>query len=832
MQISLEWLEDFVETPPLAELCERLEALGAEVEAVADPAVRSEGVIVGEVLTCEKHPEADRLNVCTVSDGNDEFQVVCGASNVAQGQRVAFAPPGASFKGSKGKGPKGGFSIGKRKLRGVESAGMLASKEELGLAESSDGIWVLPSDAPLGEDVLKAMKVAPVLTLGITPNRPDLLSHVGVAREISAATGKRLKPVPWRVSEKGGPVASSARVLVEQSDRCPRYVARVVRDIKVGPSPAWLVERLESVGQRSVNNVVDATNYVLLEYGQPMHAFDLDRLALQDGLPTVVVRMANAGEKLKTLDDVERELNEDDLVIADSQRALAIAGVMGGADSEVNDATTSVLLESAYFEPTGVRRSAKRHGMHTESSHRFERGVDPDLAARAAERCAQLLQEIAAGQVAKGAVEVARKSPPAVEPKEIELRLQRITRILGLERSAEEVVKLLEPLEIRCLGRNENALRFVAPTFRPDLTREVDLIEEVARRIGYDNIPERLPDASGPYGHNPPIERPQDIVRTALLGAGCSEAVTYGFGSSVEYSEFAAAGTGQSPADDSFVSLLNPLGEEMSTLRTSLLPGLLGALRRNQRQGQPSIRLFEIGQTFLVDDTPGKDELPERDRHLPAERTVVALLMSGGRFGGRWYQGNQEIEFGDLAGAIEEVVESFDLAELPILTSAKIPGLNPHAAAIIELGGSQIGSCGQLHPSVAHKLELEGAVFVAEIDILRLADARHRRIEHHALAKFPGTRRDVAILAPKNLPAERLRSFIEANAGGEMGKGVVEAVRIFDVYQGKGIADDKVSIAIAIDYRNAERTLVDDEVAQAFDALQVSLVEQFSVEIR
>ncbi|HET6346271.1 MAG TPA: phenylalanine--tRNA ligase subunit beta, partial [Myxococcota bacterium] len=405
--------------------------------------------------------------------------------------RVALARIGATLPG---------FTIERRAIRGIESEGMLCSRSELGLEEKSAGLWELPVSSGLGREVMTEAQVPVVLDLGITPNRPDLLSHLGIGREVGAFTGKRTKPFKWRLTEKGPEVGALARALVEDSPSCKRYVARVVRNLKVGPSPRWLKERLESVGQRSINNVVDVTNYVLHELGQPLHAFDLARLAVEAGCPTVRVRRAHAGEKLRTLDGVERSLTQEDLVIADANRPVALAGVMGGADSEVSEGTVSVLLESAFFEPVRVRQTARRHGLRTEASQRFERGVDFGMVVKAVDRCAQLLAEVAEGEVAKGLLESSQKGEPT---REIPLRLERVGRVLGVTLPTEAVVQLLEPLEIRCTGRTEAALIFQIPSFRSDITREIDIIEEIARRHGYERIPDHLPDTSGEYRYEP-----------------------------------------------------------------------------------------------------------------------------------------------------------------------------------------------------------------------------------------------------------------------------------------------------------------------------------------
>lgn len=811
MEISLDWLAEFVELPTIDLFCERLTAAGVEVEAVSDPASRIRGVVVAEVSECEKHPQADRLSLCKVFDGSESWAVVCGAPNVAAGQRVAFARPGVELPG---------FTIAERTIRGVESRGMLCSLEELGLEVKSDGIWVMPAECELGVDVFQAAKIGPAVSLGITPNRPDLLSHLGVAREIAAASGTRLKTVSTRVPEMGPDTPSLARVVIEDSDGCKRYAARVVRNVRVGPSPSWLAQRLQRIGQRPINNVVDVTNYVLHELGHPLHAFDLSRLASENGLPTIKVRSARHGEALRTLDGELRELDSTDVIIADAEKAVAIGGVMGGANSEVSDETTAILLESAWFDPVRVRRTAKRHGLHTEASHRFERGADPGIVVKAIDRCAQLIVEVAGGEAAKGVIDVTQRADP---PTEIGLRLDRIPKILGVDLPAENVVQLLEPLEIRCVARNGHSLRFEVPTFRPDLTREIDLIEEVARRVGYDAIPERLPDASGEYQYEPLHQRPQDVARRGLLAAGCTEVVTFGFGNPATFAD--AVGGGEQS-----VRLLNPLGEELSGMRTSLAPGLLTVLGRNQRRGARQVRVFEIGTTFHLRE-PGEDE-DERDRGLPREVEQAGILMWGGRHRGAWYERGENLDFADLAGALEALEEAFDLAAPLRRIPGEVPGMNPHAAAWLELEQRRVGFAGQLHPDKARQADLNGTVLLAQVSLEALERAPRRTVQHVSLPRFPGTRRDIAVVAERSIGAETLRSFLEEHAGGNLGRDAVERVRLFDVYSGKPIPPTHVSLAYAIEYRKPDRTLTDNEVNAAFDAVVARIKEAFDVEVR
>lgn len=811
MRISIAWLNDFVETPPLADLCACLTNAGIEVEYVRDPQTACSGVVVAEVVSCERHPESERLTVCRVFDGAEHFIVVCGAPNVKNGQHVAFARPGAFVQNKE---------IGKLVIRGVESAGMICSLADLGLTDSSEGIWELNKDILLGSKALQS--TGAVLELGITPNRPDLLSHAGIAREVAAATGKRMRSPRWHLLERGPDTRTLAKVLVDDPKGCPKYVARVLRNVKVGPSPKWLQDRLEMIGQRPINNVVDVTNYVLFELGQPLHAFDLDNLSKHAKVSTIRVRRAVQGEKATTLDGVERELSTEDVLVTDDKQCIALAGVMGALNSEVQDTTTTVLLESAHFDPVCVRRTAKRQNLSTEASYRFERGSDPDIATKAIDRCAQLLTETANAEVAKGAIDISIKTEPPVE---ISLRIDRVSKCLGINLGSESIVQLLDPLGIRCVARSESALRFRPPSFRPDLSREIDLVEELARRNGYDNIPMRLPDASGPYFYVPPLDDVAEVSRRVMLACGASEAVTWGFGSPSVYCEYDSLDYGKP------VRLQNPLGEELSVLRTSLMPGLLSALSRNQRHGERTIRLFEIGTTFQQ-KVPSPEE-DEKDRHLPREVTRLAFVLSGGRHGGTWYEHGEQIDFSDLAGVLESLERQWKL-EKPLLRRPVVIAslFHPHVGAEVLYDQKRVGFLAELHPEFSSRQQLQGRVLVGEISLDAIKEIPKSTNVFRGVEKYPGTRRDIALVVDKKVLAEDIRSFLVTHAGGSLGTEIVRSVQLFDVYEGKPMKMDQVSLAFAILYRHADRTLTDTEVNEAFLSVVEKTKQEFSAEIR
>ena len=599
MQVSLDWLGEFVELPATDTLVTQLTDAGIEVEEVLIPGEGISGVVVAKVESLEPHPDADKLRVCQVDDGSGElFQVVCGAPNVRAGMTVAYARVGAKL-------PE--FKISKRKLRGVVSLGMLCGKSELGLEDEIDGLWDLPDGLELGTSVFEALAMQGSLALGLTPNRPDLLSHVGVAREVAAVTGAKLRSPNAIAVERGPATAQFVDVELHANEPCPRYAARYVRNVKVGTSPQWLKTRLEAVGLRAINNVVDVTNYVMMELGHPLHAFDAAKLDSSSGKVELNIRYASEGEKLQTLDDSEYELRSDDLVIADASKAVALAGVMGGANSEVDENTTDVVLEVAYFEPRGVRRTARRLGIHTDSSHRFERGVDPNALVKVIDRAAQLIGELAGGECCKGVIDEGQRQFAETD---VSVRYQQVERILGVYLAPETISHLLEPLGIRSVSKNEDSIRLSVPTFRPDVKREIDVIEEIARRYGFDQLEETLPSVGGRADVESFVGRLDDELSRVLRASGFDECINYGFGSPGSFRASPIFGE-----DAEVVTVLNALGENYSGLRTSMIPGLLENVRLNRRRGAGSLRLFEIGHVFTRrNDTTGLDE---KDSLLP-----------------------------------------------------------------------------------------------------------------------------------------------------------------------------------------------------------------------
>jgi phenylalanyl-tRNA synthetase beta chain len=799
MIVSLSWLRRYADLPTdPSEISTALTAVGFEVEGVTARGAGVTGVVVGEVKTCAKHPEADKLSVCTVFDGVETVSVVCGAPNVAAGQKVLFARVGAVLPGD--------FKIKKAKLRGVESFGMICAEDELGLGESHDGILVLPEDAVPGTPLADIPGLCDTaFEISVTPNRPDALGHVGVARELAARFGVPLRLPEARLHETGAEVASLASLQVEDAEGCPRYTGRVVEGVKVGPSPAWLANALKSVGKKPINNVVDVTNFVLMEWGQPSHAFDLVKLQGESAGASVVVRRAVSGESLKTLDGAERALDARDLVIADAQRPQVLAGVMGGEDSGVSESTTSVLLEVAWFEPRAVRAQSRRHGLSSDSSQRFERGVDPLSTARVSDYLAALVAEVCGGEdvrVAKGRLDFAAPSHPTA-PREVALRPARAERVLGITVDAESAEALLAPLGLRAVDRDVQgrAIRFAIPGFRVDLEREADLIEEIARRHDYNAIPAVLPSFPlRPVGL-PPGEVQARAVRHALRDLGLSEALSLRF-----MSRRALAGLGLSPEDprNAAAPLRNPLSEEWELLPTTPIPALLQALERNQNIQEHDVRLFELGRAFFARPLAG-----ERDTGVREEPVLGVALMGEWR-DNPWEGRKQPVDFARLKGVVEGLLERLRV-DLSLEPGSATGYLHPVESATLRDPATNaiVGVFGSLHPAAQAAYGLKLPVAVAEISLDALLAAPRRALKFTAYETHPGSTRDVNALVPEAVRHADVLAAVPKDIANLRG------ARLNSVYRGKGVPEGHKALHYTFSYRHAERALTDDEVNAA-----------------
>lgn len=804
MRVLASWLRELVDVDATdEELSDRLTFGGLEVEAVHRLDQGFDNVVVGEVRAREPVPDT-HLAVCRVFDGAEELQIVCGAQNYEVGDKVPLARIGAVLPG--------GMAIGQAKLRGIDSFGMLCSARELGLSADHEGLLILPRDTEPGRPIAEVTgRTGVAFDLNVTPNRADALSHLGVARELAALFDAKVRaPVPVLEGETG---EAPAQVGIDAPDRCTHYAARVIEGVQVGPSPTWLVQKLEGIGQRPINNVVDATNFVLHELGQPLHAFDLDKL---DG-SRVVARLARPGETIRTLDGVDRTLNPDDLVIADAVRPAAIAGVMGGEDSSVTEGTTRLLLESAYFNPGSVRRSARRHALHSDASHRFERGVDPTAIRLALDRLAEVILQIAGGQLAGGVIEQVTR---ACEPRTVRLRRPRISAVLGTDVPWGEALDFLARLGLREVNRTPDEVELEVPGHRGDLTAEIDLIEEIARLRGYDTIEPTPLSSSGTSAGQPADAVLLGRVRASLSGSGYDEALNFAFTSREDAQRI-------SPDTDP-IALRNPIAADLSVMRPSLLPNLLRNAAHNLRHGAASLRLYEMGRAYLR--RSGPPEAPERSARfrIADEPRRVALVAFGRRDRPGWTESKDgAFDFYDLKGAVEQLFEAANLKALDFEhTSAS--HLHPRSATRVRSDELILGTFGELHPVVADELELPRGVFVAELELealLGLADVTPR---YHGVPRFPASLRDLAVVVDERVAVARVKEEI-ATADPD---GLVESVTLFDVYQGAPLPPGRKNLAWSLSYRAKDRTLTDDEVNRVHDAIVKRLVSALGAELR
>ncbi|HWV38362.1 MAG TPA: phenylalanine--tRNA ligase subunit beta [Vulgatibacter sp.] len=799
MKISYEWLSELVEElPPADELAALLTGAGLEVEGVEHLGEGLARVVVGEVLSKESVAGTDRLNLCRVDVGAAApASIVCGAANYGVGAKVPAALPGAVLPG--------GMRIQARKLRGVPSEGMLCSARELGLSDDAEGLMLLDEDAVPGTPIAEALGLDDVVfEINATPNRPDWLSHLGVARELVALSGTRLRAVDASPREAGAKARERFSVEVERPDLCGRYAARVVEGVAFGPSPRWMRKRLEACGMRSLGNLIDVTNYVLLETGQPLHAFDLDRVAGR----SIVVRAAREGERLRTLDGVERALAPDELVIADAEKPLVLAGVMGGADAEVGEGTTRVLLESAWFDPSSVRRTSRHHGLHTESSHRFERGADPGAIPHALDRAARLLETLASGEVRRGVVDVHPSPRPAVK---VPLRYRRVGGLLGVDVEPAESRRILVSLGFGAEGGSDEAETFSVPSFRVDVSREADLVEEVARIRGYDRIPSAVPRAPARPAVRSVEEQVLARVRSALAGAGLDEAINLAFG---DPADFALLEQGEAP---SLLPIRNPLSGAQSVMRSTLLVGLLRNAEFNRNRQVERIRLYEQGHVFFPE--PGVNE-PVR------ESWRVAGVLAGPRRPASWAGTQDPVDFYDAKGVVEAMLHAVGID--PAFVPCDAACLHPRSACEVAAGGRVLGRLGELHPVVAAGFDLPRGVFIFELSLDGIVEAAALLPSYQGIPRFPAVLRDLAAVVPRDVPAERLLAVLKGPAG----EGLVEHVELFDVYEGPQLGPDRKNLAFAIRYRAMDRTLKDEEIQRVHEALVAALEREVGAELR
>lgn len=790
MRVPMKWLQELVPVDmDINSLVDRLDLTGTAVEGTQVLGEALDGVVIGRIATKERHPEADRLWVTTVDVGDDQPRtIVCGAQNFEAGDIVPVALVGAILPG--------GMEIKRAKLRGVVSEGMNCSARELGLGDDHDGLLILPGDAPVGVPFAQWRGLSDtVLELEITPNRPDCLSMVGVAREVGAITGAAHVTPSSSPQDSGPSIGSSCTVHIAEPDLCPRYTARIIRGVSMGPSPEWLAERVVASGARSINAVVDVTNLVMFELGQPLHAFDLSTLETDaDGRAAITVRRAQPGEELITLDGEKRVLDTGMLVIADPSGPVALAGVMGGESTEVSDATVDILLESACFAPASISRTSRALGLVSEASIRFERGVDRTGAVRALDRAATLIAELCGGTVDQGVVD---EYPLAFEQATITLRLNRLDAVLGARIDVAEVVATLTALGCEVVVDGDIA-RVAIPSFRPDLEREIDLIEEVLRVHGMDAIASTLP-AGARAGGLTPTQRARERMGEVLRACGMNETVNYVFGDATDPEVC------DMPLADGelLVELLNPMSSEQSVLRRSLLPGLLRNVAHNQRHGVPGVHLYEVGSVFWT----------AAGRKQPKERETLAGVIAGSWQEASWNTPQQRLDFFDAKGVVETIVREFAIDRFKVRVS-EASWLQPGRRADVMVGGEVVGWLGEVHPAVLQRFEVDAPVAAFELDLARLLRASRPARPFVDLPRHPAITLDLAIVVPDAVTSERVEQAIRS-AGGNL----LESVRLFDVYRGTGIEPGSVSLAFSLTYRADDRTLTAAEVDAAHERL-------------
>ncbi|MBR9910054.1 MAG: phenylalanine--tRNA ligase subunit beta [Gammaproteobacteria bacterium] len=799
MKLSEQWLREWV-NPDLstAELCEQITMAGLEVDAVEPVAGEFSGVVVGEILEAEQHPDADKLRVCKVAgNGSEVMQVVCGAPNARPGIKIPFATVGASLPpGDDGKP----FKIKKAKLRGVESFGMLCAQTELQMGEDDSGLWELAADAPVGADLRTYLGLNDqCIEVDLTPNRSDCLSVKGIARDVGVLN--RLPVVAPEIAPVAAVIDDIFAVNLRAGEACSRYAGRVIRGVDVSaPSPLWLQEKLRRAGLRSIDAVVDVTNYVLLELGQPMHAFDLAKLSGE-----ITVRMATPGEKLALLNDQEVELTDTTMVIADSDKALAMAGIMGGAESAVSEATTDIFLESAFFHPISLAGKARSYGLHTDSSHRFERGVDFQLQEQAVERATRLLLDIVGGQPGPLLL-VENEHVPAIGS--VKLRRARIESGLGFQMDDAEVVDILTRLGLELADTSAEGWSFRVPSYRFDIAIEEDLLEELARIYGYN----RLPTTSLQGDLTIPMREEAQVglgaVRSQLVARGYREAITYSF---VEPGLSAMFDPDNAP-----VALQNPISADLAVMRTSLWPGLVTALQHNLHRQQQRVRLFESGLRFVG----GSEDLGKL-----RQEPMLAGLIYGARMEESWSSATEKVDFFDIKGDVESVLALLADPASFSFTPAKHPALHPGQTAAISRNGEVVGYVGALHPQLQSKLDLPQPPLLFEITRAATASARLPKFE--PLSKFPEVRRDIAVIVDRQLAVAELAKAIEDAAGT-----CLTNLKVFDVYVGKGIDPHRKSVALGLTYQHPSRTLNEDEINASVSDVVAALGEKFNASLR
>lgn len=787
MKVSESWLREWV-SPNISteELVEQLTMAGLEVDALEAAAGDFSKVVVGEIVSIEQHPDADKLRVCQVAGGEEELtQVVCGAPNARAGIKIPFALVGAKLPGD--------FKIKKAKLRGAESKGMLCAQAELKCGDDDDGIWELPSDAPVGTCLREYLSLDDqIIEVDLTPNRGDCLSMQGIARDVGVLN--RAPVTPPQMPAVEADTKETLEVSLEAKDACPRYLGRVIRGVDLSkPSPLWMQEKLRRAGLRSIDAVVDVTNYVLLELGQPLHAFDMQKLK-----GSIHVRQSTAGEKLTLLDGQEVELTENTLLICDSTGPVAMAGIMGGESTAVSTQTADVFLECAYFDPIAIAGRARSYGLHTDASHRYERGVDYQLQEKAIERATELLLAVVGGKV--GPTNVTELADHVPAERKVELRRQKIESGLGFSMADEEVVDILTRLGLHLVENTDAGWVFTVPSYRFDIAIEADLLEELARVYGYNRLPTTSLEAEITILPRNESKVGVPALRQQLVAQGFQEAICYSF---IDCELQKVFNPNEAP-----IELKNPISADMAVMRTSLWPGLVQALQHNLKRQQSRAKLFETGLSF---------------HSLEKQVPMLAGLMYGSKLPEGWSAKTEELDFFDLKGVVEGLLDitSKDFR----FVAAEHSALHPGQCAAVELNGQKVGYLGALHPQIQQELGINQSVYLFEIEQSALAEARLPAFD--PLSKFPEVRRDLALLVARETTADALLGGVKAAAGEHL-----VDLKVFDVYTGKGIDAERKSIALGLTYQHPSRTLTEEEINSSVDAVVKRLEDELGASLR
>lgn len=802
MKVSLNWLKQYVSIDIAAsELADRLTMTGLEVEAVVDRFEYLNNVLVGRISVIESHPNADNLKLCHVDIGGRTIPVVCGAPNVEINMKVPCALPGAVLPS--------GATIQKNTIRGLVSEGMLCSEAELDLGSDKSGIYVLSPDLMEGIPLSKALNLSDTLfEIGLTPNRSDCLCVIGIAREVAALLNTPLRLPEISLPQSAGKISDLASVTIDNSEFCPRYAARLVTDITVAPSPFWLKDRLIAAGLKPINNIVDITNFVMMELGQPLHAFDFDRLAES----RIIVRTAHEDEIFTTLDGKERRLTRETLMICDGQKTIAIAGVMGGENSEIENATTRVLIESAYFNPVSIRKTAKRLGLSTDASYRFERGVDPEGTLTALNRAAQLMADIGQGHLIDGFIDA---YPNPVSGREILLSVSHTNRHLGTQYNPSEITHYLESIQFKVKQKNEDTLSVIPPTFRVDVSRPEDLMEEVARLWGYNKISMTFPPISAGIGLPKKQIEIKEKIKNLMSGMGFTESIHYSFigKSCCDRLELAAGDERRRMLD-----VLNPLTEDQAVMRTSLIPCLLESVNRNHSWQIKNLKIFELGKIFISN---GQDL-------QPTEIEMLAGLWTGARSDPTWHGKPEPCNYYDLKGTVELLLDCLGVANLLFtrLPEQSCSFTKFHHSAQIMAGEKRIGLIGEIKPSVIKNFALKQPVFVFEMDVSSLTPLLPETIFFTSLPRFPAVERDVTLIVDNNVQAGDIIKQVESYQ-----EDLMENITVFDVFSGVPIPMGKKSVSLRMTYRSSMETLLDKQVNIIHQQITDRLVTEFNASL-